>query len=181
MFFPTALALAALTTAPFADGDRVVWFGDSITAQHTYTRWVEEFVKLRHPELSVVFVNAGIGGQSALDGLARFDNDLLVGMRGFYGSRWEGGVPARQLPVLVADDLLVGEHHRDRGLVTQLMQAAFEDLRGSGARFVLNLSGGPLTVLNSLAMGWRSIGSARPMNRRAVRFGPTRLRRRAGS
>jgi acyl carrier protein len=106
-----------------------------------------------------------------------FYNDLLVGMRGFYGSRWEAGVPARQMPVLVADDLLVGEHHRDRGLVTQLMQAAFEDLRASGARFVLNLSGGPLTVLNSLAMGWRSIGSARPMNRRAVRFGPTLLRR----
>ena len=106
-----------------------------------------------------------------------FYNDLLVGMRGFYGSRWEGGVPARQLPVLVADDLLVGEHHRDRGLVTQIMQAAFEDLRDSGARFVLNLSGGPLTVLNSLAMGWKSIGMARPMNRRSVRFVPTRLRR----
>lgn len=78
------LALAAFTTtttttpAPFADGDRVVWFGDSITAQHTYTRYVEEYVKLRHPELSVVFINAGIGGQTAWEGLARFDNDLLV-------------------------------------------------------------------------------------------------------
>lgn len=73
-----ALALAALTSAPFADGDRVVWFGDSITAQHTYTRYVEEYVKLRHPELDVAFVNAGIGGQTAWDGLARFENDLLV-------------------------------------------------------------------------------------------------------
>jgi lysophospholipase L1-like esterase len=73
-----ALALAALTSAPFVDGDRVVWFGDSITAQHTYTRYVEEYVKLRHPELSVVFVNAGIGGQTAWDGIARFENDLLV-------------------------------------------------------------------------------------------------------
>lgn len=106
-----------------------------------------------------------------------FHNDLLVGMRGFYGSRWEAGVPARQMPVLVADDLLAGEHHRNRGLVTQIMQAAFEDLRDSGARFVLNLSGGPLTVLNSLAMGWRSFARARPMNRRSVRFVPTRLQR----
>jgi acyl carrier protein len=106
-----------------------------------------------------------------------FYNDLIVGMRGFYGSRWEAGVPARQMPVLVADDLLAAEHHRNRGLVTQVMQAAFEDLRDSGARFVLNLSGGPLTVLNSLAMGWKSFGRARPMNRRPVRFVPTRIQR----
>ena len=106
-----------------------------------------------------------------------FHNDLLVGMRGFYGSRWEAGVPARQMPVLVADDLLLGERHRNRGLVTQIMQAAFEDLRGSGARFVLNLSGGPLTVLNSLAMGWKSFARARPMNRRSVRLVPTRVKR----
>jgi hypothetical protein len=106
-----------------------------------------------------------------------FYNDLLVGMRGFYGSRWEGGVPARQMPVLVADDLLVDEHHRNRGLVMQMMQAAFEGLRDSGARFVLNLSGGTLTVLNSLAMGWKSVGRARPMSRRPVVFVPTRLQR----
>lgn len=106
-----------------------------------------------------------------------FDNDALVGMRGFYGSRWEGGVPARQVPVLVADDLILGEHHRNRGLVTQIMQAAFEDLRDSSARFVLSLSGGTLTVLNSLAMGWKSVGRARPLNRRSVRFVPGRVQR----
>jgi len=97
-----------------------------------------------------------------------FYNDLLVGMRGFYGSRWEAGVPARQIPVLVADDLLVTEDHRNRGLVTQIMQAAFEDLRDSSSQFVLNLSGSRLTVLNSLAMGWKSIGTLRRMQRRSV-------------
>jgi hypothetical protein len=91
-------------------------------------------------------------------------------MRGFYGSRWEGGVPARQMPVLVADDFLVGAHHRNRGLVTHIMQAAFEDLRDSGLPFVLNLSGGTLTVLNSLAMGWKRIGAPRAMHRRSVGF-----------
>ncbi|MET0164078.1 MAG: GNAT family N-acetyltransferase [Vicinamibacterales bacterium] len=106
-----------------------------------------------------------------------FHNDLLVGMRGFYGSRWEGGVPTRQMPVLVADDLLVGEHHRNRGLVTHIMQTAFEDLRDSGARFVLNLSGATLTVLNSLAMGWKTVGRARPMNRRPVGLVPLRVQR----
>jgi hypothetical protein len=62
-------------------------------------------------------------------------------------------------------------------LVTRIMQEAFEDLRDSGARFVLNLSGGTLTVLNSLAMGWKSVGRARPMNRRSVGFIPARLQR----
>jgi acyl carrier protein/GNAT superfamily N-acetyltransferase len=99
-----------------------------------------------------------------------WDDDRLVGMRGFYGSQWEGGVPARQMPALVADDFLVGEHHRNRGLATRIMQAAFEDLRDSGLPFVLNLSGGTLTVLNSLAMGWKSIGTPRSMHKRSVGF-----------
>ena len=91
-------------------------------------------------------------------------------MRGFYGSAWEAGTPTRQMPVLIADDLLVREDHRNRGLVTQIMQAAFEDLRDSASSFVFNLSGHTLTVLNSLAMGWKSIGSLHPMHRRSNRF-----------
>jgi len=99
-----------------------------------------------------------------------FHRDLLVGMRGFYGSRWEAGVPSSPMTVLVADDLLIREDHRNRGLVNQIMQAAFEDLRDSGSRFVFNLSGSKLTVLNSLAMNWKSIGTLRPMIRRSVGF-----------
>ncbi len=59
----------------------------------------------------------------------------------------------------MADDLLVREDHRDEGIVSAIMHAAFEDLRGQGVQYVLNLSGGPVTVLGSLAMGWRSAGS----------------------
>jgi acyl carrier protein len=95
-----------------------------------------------------------------------FHEKLLVGMRGFYASRWEVGAPVRQVPVLVADDLLISQNHRNRGLVTKIMQFAFDDLQSSDFQFVFNLSGGTLTVLNSLAMGWRSIGGLRPMSRR---------------
>jgi lysophospholipase L1-like esterase len=75
-----ALSLAAtLAAAPLLkDGDRVVWFGDSITAQHTYTRLVEEYVKLRYSEQSITFINAGIGGHTAWDGLQRFDTDVAA-------------------------------------------------------------------------------------------------------
>jgi hypothetical protein len=95
-----------------------------------------------------------------------FHNEELVGMRGFYASRWEAGVPARRWPALVADDLLVREDHRNRGLVTRIMQTAYAGLRDSESRFLFNLSGGRLTVLGSLTMGWRSIGMLKPLGRR---------------
>ena len=59
-------------------GDRVVWLGDSITAAHTYGRYVETFFLLRRPDLNLTFINAGIGGHSALDGLNRIDRDVLI-------------------------------------------------------------------------------------------------------
>ena len=58
-------------------GDRIVWLGDSITAAHTYGRYVEAFFLLRRPDLNLTFINAGIGGHSALNGLNRLDSDVL--------------------------------------------------------------------------------------------------------
>ena len=106
-----------------------------------------------------------------------FHHDELVGMRGFYASQWETGVPARQWPVLVADDLLIREDHRNLGLVTRIMKTAYADLRDSKSRFLFNLSGGKLTVLGSLTMGWRSIGMLRPMGLRSSGYA---LRRAVG-
>ena len=63
-----ALALAACATTAGAqrfalkDGDTVVFYGDSITAQRFYTKEVEEFVLTRYPKLHVRFVNAGVPG-----------------------------------------------------------------------------------------------------------------------
>lgn len=72
---------AASSSAPSSslikDGDRVVFLGDSITAIHTWTRYVEEAVRLRAPQLSVTFINAGVGGNTAEDALARLDVDVL--------------------------------------------------------------------------------------------------------
>jgi acyl carrier protein len=108
--------------------------------------------------------------------------DELIGMRGFYPSRWQVGAPSRELDVLVADDLVLAEEHRSEGMVTALMQAALGDLRREGVEYVLNLSGGQVTVLGSLAMGWRSAGSLDPVERieSGRRFGPS-LRARAAS
>jgi len=50
------------------DGDRVVFYGDSITAQRYYTRFVEDFVLTRYPQLHVAFFNAGVPGDTVNGG-----------------------------------------------------------------------------------------------------------------
>jgi len=50
------------------DGDRVVFYGDSITAQRYYTRFIEDFVLTRYPQLRVTFFNAGVPGDTVNGG-----------------------------------------------------------------------------------------------------------------
>lgn len=44
------------------DGDRVVFYGDSITEQRLYTTFVEDYVATRFPRMNVKFVHSGWGG-----------------------------------------------------------------------------------------------------------------------
>jgi len=50
------------------DGDKVVFYGDSITDQRLYTTIVETFVATRYPSLNVSFTNSGWGGDSVSGG-----------------------------------------------------------------------------------------------------------------
>jgi lysophospholipase L1-like esterase len=52
------------------DGDRVIFYGDSITAQRFYTRDVEEFLLTRYPALKVEFYCAGVSGDTVYGGYA---------------------------------------------------------------------------------------------------------------
>jgi len=70
-----ALSLLALLTAAagaedFAlhDGDRVVFYGDSITDQRLYTTYTEAFVVTRFPQLKIGFVHSGWGGDRVTGG-----------------------------------------------------------------------------------------------------------------
>ena len=94
-----------------------------------------------------------------------YDGRELVGMRGFYPSRWEIGRAGDFSDVLVADDLYVRADHRNRGVVRALMQTALADLHETGVDYVFNLSGAPVTVMASLATGWRSAGPLQPRAR----------------
>src|SRR5688572_23475297 len=50
------------------DGDRVVFYGDSITDQRLYTTFVETFVLTRFPRLQIGFVHSGWGGDRVTGG-----------------------------------------------------------------------------------------------------------------
>ena len=79
------LAAAAKEQEPFQlkDGDRVVFYGDSITGQRLYTTFVETYVVTRFPQLHVWFVHSGMGGDRVTGGFAggidlRLRRDVLV-------------------------------------------------------------------------------------------------------
>ena len=112
--------------------------------------------------------------------LALYGKDV-VGMRSMFGIRWEYGVPAKTVSGICPDDLVIASGHRNRGLVTKLMSAAFDDLEKKGYQYVYSLSAGKITRLSSLAMSWRSAGSVQPQHwhsRRAEYF--QRIRKFAG-
>jgi lysophospholipase L1-like esterase len=61
-----------------ADGDSIVFLGDSITHQCLYTQYVEDFLYTRFPTKRFKIHNAGVGGARAWDALARFDADVAA-------------------------------------------------------------------------------------------------------
>src|SRR6266571_2347945 len=50
------------------DGDRIVFYGDSITDQRLYTTFSETYVVTRFPKLDVSFVHSGWGGDRVTGG-----------------------------------------------------------------------------------------------------------------
>src|SRR5437667_9556758 len=69
------------------DGDRVVFYGDSITEQRMYTTYVEHYVLTHYPDRRVTFINTGWGGDTVsgndckpcagVGGLARIKRDVI--------------------------------------------------------------------------------------------------------
>ena len=63
-----AAAAPAQDNFHLKDGDRVVFFGDSITQQRLYTTFVETYAITRFPKRNVVFVHSGWGGDRVTGG-----------------------------------------------------------------------------------------------------------------
>ncbi|MFI5361731.1 MAG: SGNH/GDSL hydrolase family protein [Elusimicrobiota bacterium] len=60
------------------DGDRVVFYGDSITYHLYYAAFVEAYVATRFPRLHVRFVSSGVGGDKVSGGPEAGDIDLRL-------------------------------------------------------------------------------------------------------
>lgn len=75
---PAEAPPAPVQTLELADGDCVVFLGDSITHQRLYTQYVEDFFYTRFPNKRITFHNAGVGGARAWDALQRFDEDVAA-------------------------------------------------------------------------------------------------------
>lgn len=101
----------------------------------------------------------------------------VVGMRSFFATQWQVGTPAETFGALYADDFVIAPEHRNQGLVSRIMSAAFRELEEEPEKYAINLSAGGVTVLASLAAGWRSVGPMEPVGRRSWRvaaLGPVR-------
>ena len=70
MLIRTFLALAAgLSFAnaelKFKDGDRVLWLGDSVTANGTHIAYVDAYLRARWPDKNIHFMNLGLPSETA--------------------------------------------------------------------------------------------------------------------
>ncbi|RYG39770.1 GDSL family lipase, partial [bacterium] len=63
-----ASAAAQSDSFGLKNGDRVVFYGDSITEQRLYSAFAETFVLTRFPKLKVSFVHSGVGGDRVTGG-----------------------------------------------------------------------------------------------------------------
>ena len=62
----------------FKSGDRVLFLGDSITEQYQYSTDIELYLTTRFPKWNLVFLNAGISGDTAGGGNGRFAAHVLA-------------------------------------------------------------------------------------------------------
>lgn len=104
-------------------------------------------------------------------------DDRVVGMRGMFGTRWQVGCPKHCFDAPYADDLVIAPEFRNQGLHSRIMRAALLEATARGYKFIFNLSGGRITVLSSLAMGWKSVGAMLPAGRASEASGGEKLRK----
>ena len=74
----TMLAAGARSIAPFQKGDRVTFVGNSITDGGHYHSYIWLYYMTHFPKMRLWMANCGVGGDTAKEILARFDDDVLT-------------------------------------------------------------------------------------------------------
>ncbi len=78
-----ALLLAVMFVVPASaaqfikPNDRIVFLGDSITAQKLYIKYIEDYFTSVEPDMKVTFVNAGVGGDRSSAAVNRVQKDVI--------------------------------------------------------------------------------------------------------
>lgn len=73
-----ASAASTIQAAPLLKpGQKLVFYGDSITEQRIYTRYVMDYFTMRYPGVKYSFRNAGWSGDTAPGGANRLQRDVL--------------------------------------------------------------------------------------------------------
>lgn len=78
LLFVLCLVQGAFAVPLFKKGETVVIYGDSITEQQLYSRYVQQYFQCRYPEMKLRFMNAGWGGDTAAGALGRLERDVLI-------------------------------------------------------------------------------------------------------
>jgi len=73
----TLAVLSAARAETFSDGERVAFYGDSVTHHGYYVTPVQTFYYTRYPGRDVRIWNCGVGGETAGEAAWRFDLDIL--------------------------------------------------------------------------------------------------------
>ena len=88
-----------------------------------------------------------------------------VAIRSLHGVRWLRGSDGAALPALGTGDFAIDPAHRGRHLFGRIMSAAAAEARERGCRYLVSLSAGPATRLQSLRAGWRDLGEIATLQR----------------
>jgi GNAT superfamily N-acetyltransferase len=91
----------------------------------------------------------------------------IIGMRGIFGTCWEFDRAGNTVILPCADDFAVEPEYRNRGVAGMIMHEALADLTRRGYDYVVNTSAGRITVMSSLAGGWKSATALQPVVRRS--------------
>ena len=84
-----------------------------------------------------------------------------VAMRGLFGAAWEVDGPHSRFVLPHADDLVVASQYRNRGIARHVMRATLAAGADRGFPYAVSLGAGSVTLVSSLADGWRAAGSFR--------------------
>jgi lysophospholipase L1-like esterase len=115
----TVMALAAARPAsadefPLKDGDVWIMAGDSITAQHLHTNYMEAFCYARYPKLTFHIRNSGVGGNKIPDLINRFDYDVAA---------WKPTIVSVELGMNDKGPFTTDQYIENMGKLTQKIQS----------------------------------------------------------